>query len=101
MNLSVKANQMIPKLIVHVETVVVGKRNIVKLIMTAMLVGDHALIEDVLGVGKTVLSRVILKLIDADFKRIQLKFDLLLFGIFNLKSDLEVWSNDTPFKNMA
>ena len=45
----------IEKILENVNSVVVGKENIVKLILTAMLAEGHVLIEDVPGVGKTQL----------------------------------------------
>ncbi|MCO7128068.1 MoxR family ATPase [Sporolactobacillus shoreicorticis] len=84
MNSSIEAHQMISELIDHVETVVVGKRKIVKLMITALVAGGHVLIEDIPGVGKTVLVRAIAKSIGADFKRIQFTPDLLPSDITGL-----------------
>lgn len=90
MKVSAEAHQMISKLLDHVETVVIGKRKIVKLIITALLAGGHVLIEDIPGVGKTILVRAIARSIGADFKRIQFTPDLLPsditgFSIYNQK----------------
>lgn len=84
MNPGVEAHQLISELIDHVETVVVGKRKVVKLITVALLAGGHVLIEDIPGVGKTVLVRAIAKSIGADFKRIQFTPDLLPSDITGL-----------------
>lgn len=84
MNSSVESHQMISELIDHVETVVVGKRRVVKLITVALLAGGHVLIEDIPGVGKTVLVHAIAKSIGADFKRIQFTPDLLPSDITGL-----------------
>ena len=51
--------------------VVVGQERAVDLILTAILANGHVLVEGVPGVAKTLLTRLISKLIDADFKRIQ------------------------------
>ncbi|MET1247233.1 MoxR family ATPase [Sporolactobacillus sp. STCC-11] len=84
MNSSVEAHHVISELIDHVETVVVGKRRVVKLITVALLAGGHVLIEDIPGVGKTVLVHAIAKSIGADFKRIQFTPDLLPSDITGL-----------------
>ncbi|MCL1630731.1 MoxR family ATPase [Sporolactobacillus sp. CPB3-1] len=84
MNSDAESHQMISELIDHVETVVVGKRDVVKLMTTAMLAGGHLLIEDVPGVGKTVLVHALAKSIGADFKRIQFTPDLLPSDITGL-----------------
>ncbi|GAY75339.1 MoxR-like ATPases [Sporolactobacillus inulinus] len=84
MNPSVEAHQTISELLDHVEHVVVGKRKVVKLITVALLAGGHVLIEDIPGVGKTIMVQTIAKLIGADFKRIQFTPDLLPSDITGL-----------------
>ncbi|AOM83983.1 AAA family ATPase [Salisediminibacterium beveridgei] len=64
-------------LIDNVEKVVVGKRREVELSVVALLCGGHVLLEDVPGVGKTMMVRAIAKSIGAEFKRIQFTPDLL------------------------
>lgn len=44
-------------LISHVEQVVIGKRSVVDLAVTTLMAGGHLLIEDVPGLGKTLLAR--------------------------------------------
>ncbi|RYL93096.1 MoxR family ATPase [Sporolactobacillus sp. THM7-4] len=70
-------HQLITEMIDHVETVVIGKRKVIKLITVALLAGGHVLIEDIPGVGKTLLVRAIAQSIGAEFKRIQFTPDLL------------------------
>ncbi|PYZ96538.1 AAA family ATPase [Alteribacter lacisalsi] len=65
------------KIISNVEKVVVGKRSEIELSLIAMLSGGHVLLEDVPGVGKTMMVRAIAKSLGADFKRIQFTPDLL------------------------
>ena len=55
----------------------VGKRKETILALTALLAEGHVLLEDVPGVGKTMLVRALSKSIDADYKRIQFTPDLL------------------------
>lgn len=61
----------------NVERVIVGKRHEVLLVMVALLCRGHVLIEDVPGVGKTVLAKAIARSIGSTFKRIQFTPDLL------------------------
>jgi len=61
----------------NVEKVIVGKSDIIDLILTSLLTNGHILLEDVPGTGKTVLAKSLAKSIDADFKRIQFTPDLL------------------------
>ncbi|WP_028975950.1 AAA family ATPase [Sporolactobacillus terrae] len=84
MNPSIEAHQTISELLDHVERVVVGKRKAVKLIIVALLAGGHVLIEDIPGVGKTLMVQTIAKLIGTDFKRIQFTPDLLPSDITGL-----------------
>ena len=61
----------------NVERVVVGKRREVELVLVALLCRGHVLIEDVPGVGKTVLAKAIARSVGATFKRVQFTPDLL------------------------
>lgn len=61
----------------NVEKVIVGKSEIIDLILTSMLVGGHVLLEDVPGTGKTMMAKSIAKSLDSSFARIQFTPDLL------------------------
>ena len=61
----------------NIDNVMIGKRDIAALSVTALLAGGHVLLEDVPGVGKTMMVKAIAKSIGADFKRIQFTPDLL------------------------
>jgi MoxR-like ATPase len=65
------------KLIQNLEQVIVGKRPTLKQIVIGMLCQGHVLIEDVPGVGKTVLARSLAKSIGCSFKRLQFTPDML------------------------
>lgn len=61
----------------NIEKVIVGKSNVIDLILTSLLANGHVLLEDVPGTGKTVLAKSLAKSLKADFKRIQFTPDLL------------------------
>lgn len=61
----------------NIEKVLVGKSDIIDLILTALLANGHILLEDVPGTGKTMLAKSLAKSLTADFKRIQFTPDLL------------------------
>ena len=65
------------RIINNVENVIVGKRHELRLAVTALLCGGHMLIEDVPGVGKTMLARAIAASTGCTFRRIQFTPDLL------------------------
>ena len=61
----------------NVSTVMVGKERAIDLIFITLLCEGHALIEDVPGVGKTLLAKATARSLDCTFKRIQCTPDLL------------------------
>lgn len=65
------------KLISNLEKVIVGKRQPIELIVIGLLCQGHVLIEDVPGVGKTVLARSLAKSMGCSFKRLQFTPDML------------------------
>ncbi len=65
------------KFITNVETVIVGKKEAVELVLVALLCESHILIEDVPGIGKTVLAKAAAKSLSCRFQRIQCTPDLL------------------------
>lgn len=67
----------IEKVIQNVEKVMVGKRKPIELSLVALLAEGHVLLEDVPGVGKTLLVKTIAKSVSATFSRIQFTPDLL------------------------
>ncbi len=70
-------SQAMEALINNIETVIIGKTEAVELAVATLLAGGHMLIEDVPGVGKTMLARSLAKSLDCSFKRIQFTPDLL------------------------
>lgn len=65
------------RIVGNVERAVSGKRDDVFLAVVAMLAGGHVLIEDVPGVGKTLLAKSLARSIGGEFRRIQFTPDLL------------------------
>ncbi len=61
----------------NVEKVIVGKRQAIELVMVALFCEGHVLIEDVPGVGKTMLARSVAISLGCSFKRLQCTPDLL------------------------
>jgi len=70
-------NPKIDKILANIEKVMIGKRNVAELSLTALLAGGHVLLEDVPGVGKTMMVRALAKSVNANFRRIQFTPDLL------------------------
>lgn len=61
----------------NIEKVIIGKRDVIILAITALLSEGHVLIEDVPGVGKTQLASALSKSVDGSFGRIQLTPDIM------------------------
>lgn len=65
------------RLIENIGRVIVGKKEVIELVLVALLCEGHLLIEDVPGIGKTMLAKATAKSLDCSFKRIQFTPDLL------------------------
>ncbi|MCA9959943.1 MAG: AAA family ATPase, partial [Anaerolineales bacterium] len=65
------------KIVENVEQVMVGKRQAVQLTVLGLLCQGHILIEDVPGVGKTMLAKALSKSVGCQFQRIQFTPDML------------------------
>jgi MoxR-like ATPase len=73
----VDVKELCSELVWNIEQVIVGKRSVVRLIVIGLLSRGHILIEDVPGVGKTMLARSLARSIGCSFGRIQFTPDML------------------------
>lgn len=69
--------ERIEQLTQHLSLAIVGKQEAIQLVLVALLSGGHALLEDVPGVGKTLLAKSLARSINGKFQRLQCTPDLL------------------------
>jgi MoxR-like ATPase len=86
--------------------VITGKRHAIEMAVVALFAGQHLLIEDVPGVGKTMLARAVARSIDGTFKRVQGTSDLLPSDItgstvFDQKANAFVFAPGPVFANVV
>lgn len=86
-----KVQRVADRLVRNVEQVIIGKRKEIELVLVGLLSQGHILIEDVPGVGKTMLARSLAKSLGCHFSRIQFTPDMLPsdvtgVSIFNQKT---------------
>ncbi|MHB8172662.1 MAG: AAA family ATPase [Thermincolia bacterium] len=82
---------LVQKIISNIEEVIVGKKDVIKLILVSLLCRGHLLLEDVPGMGKTMMVRALAKSLGCSFNRVQFTPDLLPsdvtgVSIFNQKN---------------
>jgi len=92
-------------LITEIETVIVGKRQSVEMVVIGLLSNGHVLIEDIPGVGKTMLAKALAGALGSVYRRIQFTPDLLpadITGtsIFNQKTGDFVFRGGPVFTNV-
>lgn len=93
------------RIIDNVETVIIGKRQSIELVIVALLVQGHVLIEDVPGTGKTMLARAIATSLGISFNRLQCTPDLMPnditgVSIFNQKTSSFEFRQGPVFVNI-
>jgi MoxR-like ATPase len=96
---------LLDRLIDNIEKVVLGKPDVIRLAVVALLGEGHVLIEDVPGVGKTLLARALAASIDCSFHRLQftpdlLPSDILGSSIYNATSGEFVFKPGPIFANV-
>lgn len=81
----------IQQLIDNLSKAIVGKEDAIQLVLVALFSGGHALLEDVPGVGKTLLAKSLARCIDGIFQRVQCTPDLLPTDI----TGTNIWNPST------
>lgn len=89
----------------NIGRVMIGSASVINLLLTAMIADGHVLIEDVPGMGKTVLAKSLAKSVSARFSRIQFTPDLLPSDVtglnyFNQKENEFIFSPGPAFCNI-
>jgi MoxR-like ATPase len=72
-----EVSKLSKQVITEVERAIVGKRNLLEMVMASALAGGHVLLEDYPGLGKTLIARSFATVLGLEFKRIQFTPDLL------------------------
>jgi MoxR-like ATPase len=90
--MSQETKQLIERLCENIRRVVLGKSEVVRMTVAALLAGEHVLLEDVPGVGKTLVGKAMARSLSGEFHRIQFTPDLLpgdITGssVFNAKTN--------------
>jgi len=90
----------------NISQVVLGKGDVVRLCVVALLAGEHVLLEDVPGVGKTLVGKALARSVSGEFRRIQFTPDLLpadITGssIFDAKRQEFVFTRGPIFANVV
>jgi MoxR-like ATPase len=75
--MAIEIRDLVAELETNIAQVVLGKRQAVRLSVVTLLAGEHLLVEDVPGVGKTLLAKALSKSVSGAFSRIQFTPDLL------------------------
>jgi len=79
-----EAHEKINKLCENIAKVIVGKDDVIRLVVVGLLARGHILIEDIPGIGKTTLANALAKSLNCSFQRIQFTSDLLPSDILGI-----------------
>jgi MoxR-like ATPase len=104
--MATQLQSLVTELETNIGQVVLGKADVVRLCVVTLLAGDHLLLEDVPGVGKTLIGKALAKSISAAFSRIQFTSDLLPSDItggnvFNPQTGQFVYTRGPIFGNIV
>jgi len=104
--MSNELRQAIAELERNMRSVVLGKPEVVRMCLVALLAGEHVLLEDVPGVGKTLVGKALAKSLSGDFCRLQFTPDLLPSDIvgsslFNSKASEFEYKRGPIFANVV
>lgn len=72
-----QTNELLTKIEQNISKVIIGKREVTRLLLASLAAGGHVLLEDVPGTGKTVLAKSLAKSMGCKFERVQFTPDLL------------------------
>lgn len=72
-----ESTQLLSKIEENVSGVIIGKKEVTRLLLAAMAAGGHVLLEDLPGTGKTALAKTMAKSMGCKFDRVQFTPDLL------------------------
>jgi MoxR-like ATPase len=103
--MSSELQQAINRLKENMSSVILGKPDVVRMCVVALLAGEHVLLEDVPGVGKTLVGKAMAKSLSGDFCRLQFTPDLLPSDIvgsslFNTKTSEFEYKKGPIFANV-
>ena len=104
--MSAELLSLVRQLEANITQVVLGKEDVVRLCVVALLAGEHLLLEDAPGVGKTLVGKALARSVSATFRRIQFTPDLLPADItgssvYNTHSQEFVFSPGPIFANIV
>lgn len=72
-----QTNELLTKIEQNISKVIIGKREVTRLLLASLAAGGHVLLEDVPGTGKTILAKSLAKSMGCKFERVQFTPDLL------------------------
>jgi MoxR-like ATPase len=102
----VAVNELIARLESNICQVVLGKPEVVRMCLVALLSGEHVLLEDVPGVGKTLVAKALAKSVSGQFCRLQftpdlLPSDILGSSVYDAKESRFVFHRGPIFANIV
>lgn len=98
-------NQKISEILQQIETVIVGKNEIVEKVLMAILAGGHVLMEDVPGVGKTTTAMTFARVLGLDTRRVQftsdtVPSDIIGYSVYDKESGSFVYKPGAVMTNL-